>query len=41
MKEPNLNTTKIKILTQQDSRSKIPNTKIKAHKSRSKTSTNH
>ena len=31
MKEPNLNTTKIKILTQQDSRSKIPNTKIKAH----------
>ena len=30
MKEPNLNTTKIKILTQQDSRSKIPNTKIKA-----------
>ena len=30
MKEPNLNTTKIKILTQQESRSKIPNTKIKA-----------
>ena len=29
MKEPNLNTTKIKILTQQNSRSKIPNTKIK------------
>ena len=30
MKEPNLNTTKIKILTQQDSRSKIPKTQSRS-----------